>query len=48
MKYAYQVIDEPVGQTYYIEADSTEQAVALICDQWQMLEDCIEMLEAAQ
>lgn len=46
MKFAYQVIDEPVGKTYYIDADSREDAVAKICDQWEMLEDCIEMLEA--
>lgn len=48
MKYAYQVIDEPLGKTYYIEADSDEDAVSKICDQWQMLEDCIELLEAVE
>jgi len=48
MKYAYQVIDEPIGKTYYIEADSHEDAVTKICDQWQMLEDCIEQLEVAE
>ena len=48
MKYAYQVIDEPAGQTYYIDADSLAHAVSKICDQWQMLADCIELLEAAE
>jgi hypothetical protein len=48
MKYAYQVIDEPAGQTYYIDADSQADAVAKICDQWEMLEDCIELLETAE
>jgi hypothetical protein len=48
MKYAYQVIDEPNGKTYYIEADSQQDAVTKICDQWEMLEDCIEMLEVAE
>jgi hypothetical protein len=47
MKYAYQVIDEPVGKTYYIDADSIPDAVAKICEQWEMLEDCIELLEVA-
>ena len=48
MKFVYQVIDEPVGKTYTIEADNIEHAEQLICDQWQMLPDCIELLEAAQ
>jgi hypothetical protein len=48
MKYAYQVVDEPAGKTYYIDADSQADAVAKICDQWEMLEDCIELLEAAE
>jgi hypothetical protein len=48
MKYAYQVIDEPIGKTYYIEADSQQDAVIKICDQWEMLEDCIEQLEEAE
>ena len=48
MKYAYQVVDEPAGQTYYIDADSPQAAVTKICDQWEMLEDCIELLEEAE
>jgi hypothetical protein len=48
MKYAYQVIDEPVGKTYYIEADNKDQAIELICDQWEMLDDCIELLEEVE
>lgn len=44
MKFYYQVIDEPPGTTYEIEAPDYETAIELICREWRMAEDCIEMI----